>query len=221
MGEKTYPTCFTRKDMHIKNIRTAGRELSEAKKALILLHGRGSNSRDILGLAGELEVEDFALFAPQATNNTWYPYSFLATPAQNEPWLRSALELLKDLVDELQEKGIASENIFFAGFSQGACLTAEFVSRNAQKYGGVAIFTGGLIGDNIKTKNYQGDFNCTPVFIGSGDADAHVPVERVKETQELMEKLNARVQVEIYKNRPHTIAPDEIDKVNEMIFKNK
>lgn len=207
--------------MHIKNIRTAGRELSEAKKALILLHGRGSNSRDILGLAGELEVEDFALFAPQATNNTWYPYSFLAPPAQNEPWLRSALELLKDLVDELQEKGIASENIFFAGFSQGACLTAEFVSRNAQKYGGVAIFTGGLIGDNIKTKNYQGDFNGTPVFIGSGDPDAHVPVERVKETQELMEKLNARVQVEIYKNRPHTIAPDEIDKVNEMIFKNK
>lgn len=204
--------------MHAKKISTAGRKLSEANKVLILLHGRGSNSRDILGLAAELDVEDFALFAPQATGNTWYPYSFLAPPAQNEPWLSSALDLLKNLVEELQEKGIASENIFIAGFSQGACLAAEFVCRNAQKYGGVAIFTGGLIGDSIKAENYKGDFKGTPVFIGSGDPDAHVPVERVIETQDLMEKLNARVEVEIYKNRPHTISRDEIEKANGLIF---
>lgn len=204
--------------MHTKDIITAGKDISEAKKALILLHGRGSNARDILGLVGELKVVDFALFAPQATNNTWYPYSFLAPPAQNEPWLSSALDLLKDLVEELLKSGISSEDIYFAGFSQGACLTAEFVTRNAQQYGGVAIFTGGLIGDSITSENYKGDFKGTPVFIGSGDPDAHVPVERIKETQEVMEKLNARVQVEIYENRPHTISRDEIEKANQLIF---
>lgn len=204
--------------MHTKNIITAGKDLSEAKKALILLHGRGSNAGDILGLAGELRVEDFALFAPQATKNTWYPYSFLAPTAQNETWLSSALDLLKDLVENLLKSGISSENIYFEGFSQGACLTAEFVTRNTQKYGGVAIFTGGLIGDSINPENYKGDFKETPVFIGSGDPDAHVPVERERETQKLMEKLNARVQVKIYQNRPHTISRDEIGKANRLIF---
>ena len=95
------------------------------------------------------------------------------------------------------------------------------MSRNGQKYGGVAIFTGGLIGEKIRSKNYNGDFRSTPVFIGSGNPDAHVPVERVKETQDLMERLNARVQVEIYNNRPHTISREEIDRSNEMIFINK
>src|SRR5688500_15092040 len=135
--------------MHQKNIITAGKEISAIGKVLILLHGRGGSAEDILSLATHLDVKDFALFAPQATNNTWYPYSFLAPPSQNEPWLSSALNLLKDVLKDLSSKSIPSENIYFAGFSQGACLALEFVARNADRYGGVAAFTGGLIGDQV------------------------------------------------------------------------
>ena len=161
--------------MHSKNITTAGKDISEAKKALIMLHGRGGNARDILSLADHLKVDNFALFGSQATNSSWYPNSFLAEPAQNEPWLSSALEILNDLVEEIKSKGITSENIYFTGFSQGACFAAEFVTRNASRFGGVVIFTGGLIGDKIYTENYKGDFAETPVFIGTGNPDAHVP----------------------------------------------
>tara|TARA_R100000935_G_C2825411_1_gene162016 strand:- start:287 stop:907 length:621 start_codon:yes stop_codon:yes gene_type:complete len=204
--------------MHTKNIITAGKEISKANKALILLHGRGGNARDILSLANNLNTHEFALFAPQATNNTWYPYSFLAPTAQNEPWLSWALEILSQLLEEVKSNGIPQENIYFAGFSQGACLVTEFVTRNAARYGGVAIFTGGLIGERISASNYQGDFKGTPVFIGSGNPDAHVPVERIRETHEIMEKMNARVSVKIYDNRPHTISQDEIDTANELVF---
>lgn len=206
--------------MHTKNIITAGKEISKANKALILLHGRGGNARDILSLANNLNTHEFALFAPQATNNTWYPYSFLAPTAQNEPWLSSALEILSELLEEVKSNGIPQENIYFGGFSQGACLVAEFVTRNAARYGGVAIFTGGLIGESISASNYKGDFKGTPVFIGSGNPDAHVPVERIRETQEIMDKMNARVSVKIYDNRPHTISQDEIDNANELVFGN-
>ena len=205
--------------MHSKNIITAGKDISEAKKALIMLHGRGGNSRDILSLVEHFEVGDFALFAPQATSSSWYPHSFLAEPAQNEPWLSSALEILKDLVEELKGKGIGSENIYFVGFSQGACLTTEFVTRNASRFGGVAIFTGGLIGDKIYTENYKGNFSGTPIFIGTGNPDAHVPLERVNETAKIMEKMNAAVTVKVYNNRPHSISQDEIEWANKLIFK--
>ena len=204
--------------MHTKNIITAGKDISQAKKALILLHGRGARAQDILSLANHFPVEDFALFAPQATNYTWYPYSFLAPPAQNEPWLSSALEMIADLVEEIKNKGIAAENIYFGGFSQGACLTSEFVCRNAERFGGIFIFTGGLIGDKLTPENYSGDFGGTPVFINTGNPDAHVPVERVEETVKLMGSMNAKVTVKVYENRPHTISREEIDLVNELIF---
>jgi len=205
--------------MHSKNIMTAGKDISGAKKALIMLHGRGGNALEFLSLANHLEVSDFALFAPQATNNSWYPHSFLAEPAQNEPWLSSALEILSNLLEDIKSKGIASENIYFTGFSQGACLTAEFITRNASRFGGIALFTGGVIGDKIYAENYKGDFAGTPVFIGTGNPDAHVPVERVNETAKIMEKMNAAVTVKVYVNRPHSISQDEIETANKLIFK--
>lgn len=204
--------------MHTKNINTAGRPLNQADKALILVHGRGGRAGDILFLADELNVEDYALLAPQATGNTWYPYSFLAPPVQNEPWLSSALDVLKQLVADIKAAGISSENIYFLGFSQGACLTLEFVTRNATRFGGVVAFTGGLIGDRIYPENYSGDFGSTPVFIGTSDPDPHVPVSRVYATTNILRDRNAVVTEEVYPLMGHTISQQEIDKANDLIF---
>lgn len=204
--------------MHKKDIRTAGKKLEEANKVLIMLHGRGAPAEDILGLAAHLDVNDFALLAPQATNFTWYPYSFLAPLQRNEPWLSSALDNLYDLVNDITTAGIDHQNIFFTGFSQGACLTLEFVTRNAQRWGGVAAFTGGLIGDKIYRENYRGDFQATPVFIGSSDPDPHIPVERVHETTSILKLMNASVTEKIYPNLGHTIAEDEIRLANALVF---
>jgi phospholipase/carboxylesterase len=204
--------------MHKKNLVTAGKPLHEAKKVLILLHGRGASAGDILSLSTYLNVKDYALIAPQATNNTWYPFSFMMPPAQNEPWLQSALSWLKELVADLNDKGIASDKIYFTGFSQGACLMLEFVTRNATKYGGVAAFTGGLIGDVIYNENYTGDFMNTHVFIGTGNPDPHVPVERVHATTNILRKMNANVIQKVYTNMGHTINYDEIKNANAHIF---
>jgi phospholipase/carboxylesterase len=204
--------------MHQTNIISAGKPLQETKKVLILLHGRGGSAEDILSLSSYLDVKDYALMAPQATNNTWYPFSFMAPPAQNQPWLNSALSLLKEIVQGLNDKGFPSENIYFSGFSQGACLTLEFVARNATKYGGIAAFTGGLIGDVIYAANYKGDFMNTPVFIGTGNPDPHVPVERVYATTNILKNMNADVTEKIYANMGHTINDDEIKNANALIF---
>ena len=204
--------------MHQKRIVTAGTNLSEARKAIILIHGRGASAEDIIGLHHELNVGDFAILAPQATNHTWYPYSFLAPVQQNEPWLSSAIMLLADVVEEIKKTGIEDKDIYFAGFSQGACLTLEFVTRNARRWGGVAAFTGGLIGDKIIQENYHGDFGGTPVFIGSSDPDPHVPVERVKETVRILTAMNAAVTEKLYPGMGHTISMDEIAMANRLIF---
>lgn len=203
--------------MHKKNIVTAGLDIENAKRALIMIHGRGGSAEDILSLSQHLEVSDYALLAPQATQHSWYPYSFLAVPAQNEPYLSSALALLKEIVEDIEAKGIAKEHIYFLGFSQGACLTLEFVTRNATRYGGVVAFTGGLIGDKIYPENYKGDFAGTPIFIGTSNPDPHVPVERVYATSNILRDKNASVTEKVYPGMGHTINQDEILFANQVL----
>lgn len=203
--------------MNLENI-TAGKPLKEAKKVLIMIHGRGAGSNDILSLARHLEVANFALIAPQAQDHTWYPYSFLVPILQNEPSLSNSLNVISEVVKTVEENGIAKENIYFLGFSQGACLVLEFTAINATKYGGVVAFTGGLIGDKIYEENYSGNFENTPIFIGTSDPDFHVPVERVNETEMLLKKMGASVTKKVYENMGHTISQDEINLANELIF---
>src|SRR4249919_3740295 len=106
--------------MHIKKVTATGLNPDLASKVLIMVHGRGGSAEDILTLVEELDVVEFAILAPDATSNSWYPYSFLSPPSLNEPWLSSALNLLKEITDDLDKKGFSSEDIYFFGFSQGA-----------------------------------------------------------------------------------------------------
>lgn len=186
-----------------------------------MTHGRGASARSILSLAAELDLEDFALAAPQATGNTWYPYSFLAPELQNEPGLSSGLQVLTQLVDDITREGFDTQQIYLLGFSQGACLTAEFVARNAQPLGGVFILSGGVIGDSIKPERYSGDFKGTPIFLGCSDIDAHVPLHRVQDSTTVLKSLGANVTEKIYPNAPHSIFQNELNHINQILNNTK
>lgn len=202
----------------MSNIKTGGKPLGEAKKAAIMIHGRGASAASILSLEKYLKLEDFTLLAPQAEGSTWYPYSFMAPDLQNRTALESSISILEKCWKELIDAGLEPENIVLIGFSQGACLSLEFASRNAQKLGGVIAFTGGLIGESLDPKKYQGDFQQTPIFIGSSDRDFHVPAARIKESAELMTEMGANVKVMLFDDPEHTIRQEEIDWVNKNIL---
>jgi phospholipase/carboxylesterase len=204
--------------MHQEQILYSGNTVN-ATSALIMLHGRGASAEDILSLSENLNTQEYLLAAPQATGNSWYPKSFLAPQKENEPWLSSALGLVHKTVQRITSRGINEKNIYFLGFSQGACLTLEYVARNAKRYGGVVAFTGGLIGDQINKTLYKGDFEMTPVFFGSSNPDMHVPVERVHASADIFRQLGADITEKIYPNLGHTINQDEINKANTLIFK--
>jgi phospholipase/carboxylesterase len=203
---------------HSKNIITTGTPLVQAKGVLVMLHGRGGTAQNIISLAGQFDLNDFAIVAPQATNNSWYPYSFMEPVANNQPAFDSALAVIGNAVAEIIAAGIAPANIYFAGFSQGACLTLEYIARNAQRYGGAVAFTGGLIGQQLIMANYKGDFNGMPILISTGDPDPHVPLSRVEESAAILKSLGADITVKVYNGRPHTITQPEIDLANTLVF---
>lgn len=199
-------------------IKRAGLPLSEATKAIILIHGRGATADSILSLVPHLNLTDYAILAPQATQNSWYPLGFMASDESNKVALSDSLLVLGQVWAEIQAAGIPAEDVYLAGFSQGACLSLEFAARNAQRMGGVVAFTGGLIGERLKPENYSGDFHGTPIYIGSSDRDFHVPANRIKESADLLRKMGAKVNVELFDDPDHTIRTEEINWVNQKIF---
>jgi predicted esterase len=200
-------------------VRTLGAPLAQAAAAIILLHGRGASAEDILGLASEMYDEGVAYLAPQAAGHQWYPYSFLAPIAENEPWLSSALAKVAAVIKLAVDGGVPLERIFVCGFSQGACLSTEFIARNPGRYGGLVAFTGGLIGPPDADLHHAGNLAGMPALFSSGDPDPHVPWSRVLASAKEFTAMGAEVQTKRYPGRPHTVLPQEIEAARELIFK--
>jgi predicted esterase len=198
-------------------LRTAGAPLDEAVAAMIMIHGRGGRAEDILTLVPTFERDDFAYLAPQAANNTWYPFSFLAPIQQNEPGISSGMQVMRDVLDRIVASDIPPERTVLLGFSQGACLAIEFSARHAQRYGGVACLSGGLIGPDGTSRDYSGSLDGTPVFLGCSDIDSHVPQQRVEHSAEVMRRLGAEVTMRIYPGMGHVINEDERHHVRAMM----
>lgn len=188
----------------------AGAPASRAKAGMIMLHGRGATAKSILWLNGEFAQPDVRYLAPQADTHTWYPYPFTEPIEKNEPNLSSALQVVHDLVQQLTDEGIYKEQIVLLGFSQGACLALEYAARHPQKLGGVVGLSGGLIGPKINPANYSGSLKQAPVFVGVGAGDPHISVDRVEQTETVMNQLDGEVTKEIYPEPGHKIFEEEV-----------
>lgn len=207
-------------DPHAKQaVVHSGVPLGQAAGVLVLLHGRGASAHDILGLGQVIAPPGWAMLAPQAAGHSWYPYSFLASREQNEPWLSSALLKVESVMQSVSEAGIATERIVLAGFSQGACLSCEVAGTHARRYGAVLAFTGGMIGPSSDVLNVTGDFAGTPMLLTSGDPDPHVPWERVQRTAELFAGAGAEVTLRRFPGRPHTVNDKERELARDLLLR--
>jgi predicted esterase len=197
----------------------AGPAPFEARLVTILLHGRGAGAEDILELSREFSATDVTYLAPQASGQTWYPYSFLAPIEQNEPGISSGFHVIAGLMQQLHQQNVPSDRVVLMGFSQGACLTLEFAARHPRRYAAVVAFSGGLIGPPGTPRNYSGGFDGTPVFIGCSDIDPHVPLDRVQESTAVFRRMGATVDERIYPRMGHTVNRDELDAVHALLSK--
>jgi predicted esterase len=195
----------------------AGVPPDQARLAVIMVHGRGASAHDMMGLAEEIAFPDVAYMAPEASGQTWYPYSFLAPIANNEPGITSGLNVISALLGALEAKGLDASRVALLGFSQGACLALEFAARHARRYAAVIGLSGGLIGPDETPRDYSGSLEGTAVFLGCSDRDPHIPLARVRETASVFRRLGAAVDERIYPAMGHTVNIDEIEAVRALL----
>jgi predicted esterase len=191
-------------------VATMGAPLGEGRVVVIAVHGRGATPANILDLAPAIGNAHVTFLAPAALGGTWYPAGFMAPIEENEPGITSAISVVHALIDDAVAHGVPAERIVLMGFSQGACLSVTAAQRRPARYGGVLVYSGGLIGKPGTVWSTEGDFGGTPVFLGCSDVDGHIPAGRVRESAAHLATMGAVVTLRLYSGMGHTINDDEV-----------
>ena len=181
-----------------------------AAGVVLLVHGRGATAESILPLADALAIPGLCYLAPQAEGHSWYPQSFMAPTAANEPYLSRALSRMETIIAAILESGTSPARLAVIGFSQGACLASETMLRNPRPYGFAGILSGGAIGPPGTPRDYPGSLAGARIFIGCAAQDPHIPLGRVRETTETFTRMGASVTERIYPGSSHGINDDEL-----------
>jgi phospholipase/carboxylesterase len=195
----------------------AGAPLESAAAAAVLAHGRGHGPDEIVDLVRRLDLPDVAYLIPQAADRSWYPERFIEPADANEPWLGHALDAYEATVQQALAGGVPLERVVVGGFSQGGCLTAEFVARRPRRYGGVALLTGGLIGTDDELTTPARGLEGVPVFVATSSLDSWVPLARVQETMRILRAAGADVTFSVEDDPEHHVSEDAVEGTRRLI----
>ncbi|MBO4248850.1 alpha/beta hydrolase [Halomicrobium sp. IBSBa] len=191
---------------------TAGAPRGATEAVVLALHGRGATAQGIVALLDPISHHGVTVVAPDAHRSRWYPYAGTQPIERNEPHVSSALAVVEALLEHVVETfGVDRDHVVLVGFSQGACVAAEFAARNPDRYGGVAVLSGTLLGPTIDSSGFAGTLDGTPVLVASGDEDPHVSADRARATAEVFRSLDGDVTERRYEGVGHEVTDDEFD----------
>lgn len=185
---------MTDSDPHAdRGVVSAGAPRGAAEVVVVALHGRGATAQGVVNLADPLAHHGVTVVAPAAERSRWFPYAGSEPIERNEPHVSSAIRAVDGVLDDVAEWGIDPEHVVFFGFSQGASLACEYVARHPRAYGGVAAFSGGLLGPSVADRAFEGSLDGTPVRLGWGSEDDRLDPERLRATAAALRDLNGDV----------------------------
>ncbi len=194
-----------------------GPALTDAKAIVVAIHGRGATAESITQAARTalVDLQGVAVVAPQASDNTWYPKGFMSPEADNAPGLESALSVIDDLLAQAHEQAPNTPKIL-TGFSQGACLVAEYIARRAPDIAGAVIWTGGLQGPQSPQTRPAAPLAHLKIFMGAAAEDKWVPAERVTQSAAWFAQSGADVTTHWTPGNAHTITHTEQEALKTM-----
>ncbi len=197
----------------------------EAKKAVVLLHGFGSDGDDLFGLAPYIArggLEDVAFFAPNAPTTT--PMGMGYQWFSDNGWTfndRDGIEHSKALLESYIQKhicnqlGIGFEDVALVGFSQGTMTSLFAAPRFEKKLAGVVALSGRMMFHEELEEYDEDEFHKMPVHLIHGEADEVVEAEESRIAYSELEGLGFdNLTIDIFEELGHAIDERVINKIN-------
>lgn len=182
----------------------AGQPLGRARMACVLLHGRDQDESVMVDVAERLRLDDVSYLLPVAAQHSWYPGRYFDRRAQNEPHLGWSMEACEAALAAVRSAGVGDERIVVGGFSQGACVVAEWLASRPRRFAGAAVLTGSLLGppnERITPARADG----LRMFFAASRYDEWVALEDAQATARAFERSGAKVAFEVHDDRVHHI----------------
>lgn len=223
VGLRRTPIMDTEPELPLVHVSRPGTVGSNAP-AVVLIHGRGTNERDLLPIGAQFpeELHVLSVRAPQSMGGpnsyTWYDLDLSAGglhASQPDPeGFRRSLDLVHEFVEAATERyDLDPDRIGLFGFSQGAITSMSALVERPDAYRWVVALNGYLA-----ESHEDGAANAArkPVFIGCGSMDQVIPPERAERAAEMLSEGGADVRFETY-GVGHGTAPQELSDVVEWL----
>ncbi len=178
------------------------------KSLVVLLHGRGSNGDDLIGLADAIasHFPDTAFHspnAPVALGGGAYQWFVVDGYESREPGLQQAAPVVNEFIDGLlKEYDLPASKCALMGFSQGTITSMHVAPRRADQLAGVvgfsgAMFSGASLADEMQSK--------PPFILIHGDDDMVLDSKETEIAAKRLEELGVPVSMHILPGLPHSI----------------
>jgi predicted esterase len=191
-----------------------GPDPGAARAVAILVHGRDQDEQVMLDVAQRLELPGVSYLLPVAATRTWYPARYFDPRADNEPHLTEARRAIADAV---ATAAVPDERIVLAGFSQGACLIADFVATaGPRRWAGAAVLTGSLIGAQGERAT-PGVAHGLPMVFASSRHDEWIPIDDARATADAFVRAGADTRFVELDDRVHHVSDVAVDALRELL----
>ena len=197
---------------------------NKPQKSVIWLHGLGADGSDFVPIVPELQLPEnntirfifpHAPVKPVTINNgyamrAWYDvYSLTSSEHVDMSGISSSILAIKQLIEKEITKGIASNHILLAGFSQGAAIALMTGLQYQQPLAGILALSGYLpTGKNVLENIHHANKDI-PIFIAHGSEDVVVPYAAGKAAYMLLHETNDHVTWRSYP-MAHSVCAQEI-----------
>jgi len=200
---------------------------------IIWLHGLGASANDFPPIVPELGLSNdrtIRFVFPQAPDRAitinggmrmpgWYDIKGVTIDdKQDAVGMAESQQLLEGLVEEQIAKGISSENIILAGFSQGGAVAYFTGVRSKQKFAGLLALSTYLPFDQNTKREQSGANLDTPIFASHGSYDAVVPLAMGKRSVDILGDLGYSVKWKTYPME-HQVVMEQIQEIGSWINK--
>jgi phospholipase/carboxylesterase len=188
---------------------------------ILALHGRGSNERDLIGLAPYLP-QNFLWISPRGTftlgpnSFEWFQITQIGKPDPTR--LANAIQTLDTFIDEIiANYPVDKSKLYLLGFSQGTIVSLSYTLTKPQKVAGVIAQSGyiphesGLAFDEAGVKN-------KPVILTHGIQDPMLPVDWARRSRETLQRLEVDLEYHEF-NMAHTISEESLAAINAWLEK--
>lgn len=194
--------------------------------AVIWMHGLGADANDFVPIVKELDLSDCPTIrfvfpnAPQipVTLNggyimrAWYDIAAAGTDInkrEDETGLRQSQQQINALIARENARGIPTDKIILAGFSQGCAMSLQTGLRHPQKLAGIMGLSGYVpLADKVATERHAANQD-TPIFLVHGTSDPVIPIQRAQQSRDLLLSLGYSIEWHDYWMQ-HSVSPQEI-----------